>query len=87
MSDEKKDEKEKETPIIYNEKRTLNFQNDVVFEFELDVSTPEAAVTEIADFIALMEEAKTKLTALQKEFAGKFEKPKVEAKKTETAKE
>lgn len=65
--------KEKEVVIECFEKRNYRFQNDVTFEFDIDVSNPETALAEIADFKALMVEATNKLDTLQKEFAAKLE--------------
>lgn len=69
-------EEEKKAELECQEKRSYRFQNDVTFEFDIDVSKPETALAEIADFKELMIEATKKLDTLQKEFATKIEKPK-----------
>lgn len=70
---EKKEEKKIE--IEKFEKREFRYQNDVTFEFDIDVSKPETALAEIADFIDLMKVATKDLETLKVEFAKQIEKP------------
>lgn len=57
------------------EKRNFKYINEVEFEFDIDVSNPDNALVEIADFIELMSKATEDLRELQKTFASKIEKP------------
>ena len=63
--------------------RYSNNENDVSFEFEIDVSIPETALAEIADFKELMTQSINDLTELSKEFAKKIDKPAKEQKPEE----
>jgi hypothetical protein len=68
-------EEKKDVEISRTEKRTFAYvgESEVNFNFEIDVSTPDVAVTEIADFIALLDKAKSDMVLLQGEFAKKLE--------------
>ena len=70
------EEKKEKEQIELFEKRNYRFSNDVTFEFDIDVSEPEKALVEIADFKELMIEAVKKLDTLKEEFVAKIEKQK-----------
>jgi hypothetical protein len=57
------------------ERRNYKYSNEVTFEFDIDVSDPDTAIIEIADFIGLMAKATEDLRALQKTFTSRIEKP------------
>ena len=83
MAEEKKEEK---TVPVRSETRSFKYSNEVVFEFDIDVSEPELAIAEITDFISLMEMGIKDLTELRATFAKKIEKPE-QKKKEEPKKE
>lgn len=78
---------ENEKDIMRTEKRTFRYSNDVVFEFDLDVSEPESAVAEITDFLHLMKIATKDLEEIRGDFAGKMKEQKEEEKKDEEKKD
>ena len=63
-------------------------ENDLNFDFEIDVSNPELALAEISDFKDLMAQAFHDLDVLSKKFASKIgpkkEQTENEKKKTKT---
>lgn len=72
-------EKKEQPQIEKTETRSYKYLNDesnVAFEFEIDVSKPEIALAEIADFKELMSKAIKDLTILSKEVAKDIEPPK-----------
>lgn len=60
-------DKEEKT-INREETRTFKYSNAVTFEFEVEVSEPNAAIAEITDFMELLEKAKSDLTKLRDTF-------------------
>ena len=74
MNNEKNKDEQKE--IEKFETRKFRYSNEVTFEFDVEVSNPEAAVTEITDFIDLMKLAIKDLTELREGFVKKVENPK-----------
>ncbi len=86
MKNEKQEEKKLEN-VECKKTRSFHYsnkENEVGFEFEIDVSNPEIALAEISDFMDLMAQSFQDLKELQNEFAVKIEKkeePKKEQKK------
>lgn len=83
MAEEKKEEKKSEVERF--ETRKFRYSNEVTFEFELEVSEPEAAVAEITDFIDLMARATKDLVTLRDNFQKKIEPKEKEKKPGETS--
>ena len=82
MAEEKKEETKNE--ITRFETRKFRYSNEVTFEFELEVSEPKTAVTEITDFIELMARATKDLVGLRDHFQKQLE-PKEKKEKVKEA--